>query len=244
MSKLGLLICDIDGVIRDVRHSYRRAIQATVAHFTQGQYEPTLAAIDQLKSEGYWNNDWSATQELLRRWGKNVPLEAVITHFQKLYWGDTETPTGLITQEELLITAEYFHQLNERGWGWGFFSGAPRREAQYALARLGVSSAPLVAMEDAPEKPDPTGLLRLVATWNCPPGTAVIYAGDTVADMLTVRAAEREQPGYRWVAVGILPPHVQADQQAIDSYTKTLQQQGADLVLPKLNLLIPESVLL
>jgi HAD superfamily phosphatase len=237
MSNLGVIICDIDGVIRDVRHSYRRAIQATVAHFTQAQYEPTLADIDQLKSEGYWNNDWSATQELLRRWGTDVPLAAVIDHFQNLYWGETENPTGLITQEELLITADYFPALTHRGWRWGFFSGAPRREAQYALDRLGVGFAPLVAMEDAPAKPDPTGLLQAVGS--CPAATPIIYAGDTVADMLTVQAARRQQPQYHWVAVGILPPHIQD----IDNYTKTLQNHGADVVLPRLSHLVPESVL-
>lgn len=239
MSNLGVFICDIDGVIRDVRHSYRRAIQMTVHHFSDGQYQPTLAEIDQLKSEGHWNNDWSATQELLRRWGKEVPLAAVIPYFQTLYWGETENPTGLITQETLLVTGDYFTPLTHRGWHWGFFSGAPRREAQYALDRLGVGFAPLVAMEDAPEKPDPTGLLQILSQWSCPPGTPVIYAGDTVADMLTVQVARREQPEYSWVAVGILPPHVQD----VDNYTKTLQRHGAAVVLPNLNLLVPESVL-
>ncbi|MEN9218111.1 MAG: TIGR01548 family HAD-type hydrolase [Gloeomargarita sp. DG_2_bins_126] len=236
---MGICICDIDGVIRDVRHSYRRAIQRTVAHFTQEQYEPTLTDIDRLKSEGIWNNDWSATQELLRRWGADVPLPAVTEHFQSLYWGETEQPTGLITQEELLVTADYFHQLTRRGWGWGFFSGAPRREARYALARLGLATAPLVAMEDAPEKPDPTGLLALLDDWSCPQGTPVIYAGDTVADMLTVQAARQAQPAYRWIAVGILPPHVEA----VDDYTKTLQKHGAEVVLARLRHLVPESVL-
>ncbi|MEN9216304.1 MAG: TIGR01548 family HAD-type hydrolase [Gloeomargarita sp. HHBFW_bins_162] len=234
-----MLICDIDGVIRDVRHSYRRAIQQTVVHFTQGQYEPTLADIDILKSEGIWNNDWSATHELLRRWGLDVPLREVISHFQKLYWGETENPTGLITQEELLVTADYFHHLTHRGWGWGFFSGAPRPEARFALERLGLATAPLIAMEDAPEKPDPTGLLKIIGNFACTAGTPVIYAGDTVADMLTVQAARRIQPQYHWVAVGIIPPHVQD----VDGYTKTLQTQGADLVLPRLSHLVPESVL-
>ncbi|APB33256.1 imidazoleglycerol-phosphate dehydratase [Gloeomargarita lithophora Alchichica-D10] len=240
MAKVGVLICDIDGVIRDVRHSYRRAMQATVHHFTNGQYEPTLAQIDQLKSEGHWNNDWLATQELLHRWGRKIPIAAVIEHFQKLYWGDSDQPTGFITQEELLIPTAYFTQLSQRGWQWGFFSGAPRREAQVALDRLGVGFAPLVAMEDAPEKPDPTGLLQLLTGWNCPPRTAVIYAGDTVADMMTVQAARREKPAYHWFACGILPPHVQD----VDNYTKTLQKQGADLVLPNLSHLVPESVLI
>ncbi|WP_448380879.1 TIGR01548 family HAD-type hydrolase [Gloeomargarita sp.] len=238
MSFPGVLIADIDGVIRDVRHSYRRAIQATVQHFTQGAYTPTLAEIDQLKSEGHWNNDWRATQELLRRRGWDVPLADLIPYFQRLYWGATAHPTGLITQEELLIDRDFFGQFTQAGWRWGFFSGAPRREAQYALARLGLAAAPLVAMEDAPEKPDPTGLLRLVRQWSCPPGTPILYAGDTVADMLTVQAARQEQPAYVWVAVGILPPHIQD----VEGYTQTLQQHGASYVFANLGQLLPTSV--
>jgi HAD superfamily phosphatase len=235
----GVLVCDIDGVIRDVRHSYRQAIQKTVHHFSQGAYEPTLAEIDQLKSEGNWNNDWRATQELLHRRGWDVPLADLIPHFQRLYWGETEHPTGLITQETLLVTGYFFHQLTLMGWRWGFFSGAPRREAQYALARLGLDTAPLVAMEDAPEKPDPTGLLQVLRSWSLPPGTPIVYAGDTVADMLTVQAARREQPQYHWVAVGILPPHVQD----VEGYTQTLQRHGSALVLPSLRQLVPAAVL-
>ncbi|MEN9208268.1 MAG: TIGR01548 family HAD-type hydrolase [Gloeomargarita sp. GMQP_bins_120] len=236
---MGVLVCDIDGVIRDVSQSYRRAIQATVAHFSQGRYWPSLADIDRLKSEGYWNNDWEATQELLRRRGISVPISKITQYFQSLYWGDGAEPTGLITQERLLVTADYFGAWEAQGWRWGFFSGAPRREAAYALARLGILAAPLVAMEDAPAKPDPTGLITLVDQWRCPPGTTVVYAGDTVADMLTVERARRAAPAYRWIAVGILPPHVQDT----DDYTQTLQRHGAQVVLPRLAHLTPTVVL-
>ncbi|MCS6782461.1 MAG: TIGR01548 family HAD-type hydrolase [Gloeomargarita sp. SKYBB_i_bin120] len=238
-SSVGVLVCDIDGVVRDVSSSYRRAIQDTVAHFSQGRYCPSLADIDQLKQEGYWNNDWEAARELLRRWGQDVPLADITAYFQSRYWGDTEAPTGLITQETLLITGDYFETWTEQGWRWGFFSGAPRREARYALARLGLADAPLVAMEDAPGKPDPTGLWTLVQAWSCPPGTPIIYAGDTVADMLTVQRARVQYPEYTWRAVGILPPHVQD----VQSYTQTLHQSGAQVVLPGLRHLSPAAVL-
>ena len=53
-----VVLFDIDGVIRDVSASYRRAIVETVHHFHGQRPEP--AAIDGLKSEGSWNNDWQA----------------------------------------------------------------------------------------------------------------------------------------------------------------------------------------
>jgi HAD superfamily phosphatase len=63
-----LVIFDIDGVVRDVAGSYRRAIADTVEHFTQARYRPTPQDIDALKAEGCWNNDWEASRELIDRY--------------------------------------------------------------------------------------------------------------------------------------------------------------------------------
>jgi HAD superfamily phosphatase len=49
-----IIVFDIDGVIRDVSGSYRRALADTVEHFTNNAYRPTPADIDKLKSEGIW----------------------------------------------------------------------------------------------------------------------------------------------------------------------------------------------
>ena len=48
--KTAIVVFDIDGVIRDVGGSYRRAIADTVEHFTGGASRPTLTDIDALKS--------------------------------------------------------------------------------------------------------------------------------------------------------------------------------------------------
>src|ERR671932_1174589 len=63
-----IVVFDIDGVVRDVAGSYRRAIADTVEHFTDGVYRPSGLEIDQLKSEGIWNNDWEASRELVYRY--------------------------------------------------------------------------------------------------------------------------------------------------------------------------------
>jgi HAD superfamily phosphatase len=92
-----LLALDIDGVVRDVGQSYRRALADTVEHFTQGAFRPSAAAIDQLKAEGLWNNDWEGSQELVYRHFENlghlreeVPLdfEQVVEYFQGQYLGN------------------------------------------------------------------------------------------------------------------------------------------------------------
>jgi len=58
MDRQALVVFDIDGVLRDVGQSYRRAIADTVEKFTDNQSRPTLADMDELKNEGIWNNDW------------------------------------------------------------------------------------------------------------------------------------------------------------------------------------------
>lgn len=63
-----IVIFDIDGVIRDVTNSYRRALADTVEHFTNNHYRPSMEDIDSLKAEGIWNNDWLGSQELIYRY--------------------------------------------------------------------------------------------------------------------------------------------------------------------------------
>lgn len=86
MMNKAILVFDVDGVIRDVGRSYRRAIADTVKHFTWGAFCPTLVDIDELKSEGVWNNDWEASQELVYRYfeGQGKKREDIDLDYQKL----------------------------------------------------------------------------------------------------------------------------------------------------------------
>ena len=65
MSIKGLILFDIDGVIRDVSNSYRMAIIKTVKHYCF--WEPSIFEIDEIKNEGIWNNDWDLSLELIKR---------------------------------------------------------------------------------------------------------------------------------------------------------------------------------
>jgi HAD superfamily phosphatase len=252
-----IVIFDIDGVVRDVAGSYRRALADTVEHFTNGVHRPSGIEIDQLKSEGFWNNDWEASQELIYRYFErqgqarmqvDLNYEILIAFFQSRYQGpDPEHWTGYICTEPLLVQSSYLEGLTSAGISWGFFSGAPRREAQYALTtRLGLVNPVLIAMEDAPGKPDPTGLLatmeQLRQRHNLELKTPVLYAGDTVADMYTIQKAKTLYPEQTWIAVGILPPHVQTVPERCDIYQQTLQKAGAALVLSHVEQLTPERI--
>ena len=258
-----VLLFDIDGVIRDVGGSYRRAILETVHHFS-GQ-RPDAAAIDTLKSEGCWNNDWEASLELLRRSG-HTPLpafEALVEVFGSFYFGgdpegDSALWRGFIGSEPLLVEAEFFAALTRANVAWGFVSGAEPPSCRYVLeTRLGLNAPPLIAMGQAPDKPDPTGLLRLagqlsgagmdgslaaVLNGASPP---IAYLGDTVADVITVERARQQCPDARFLSLAVAPPHLHGPQ-ALErraAYEARLIEAGADVVLTSTQALEPEALL-
>lgn len=254
-----IAIFDIDGVVRDVGGSYRRALADTVEHFTQGRYRPTPTDIDALKAEGCWNNDWEASQEFVYRYleGQGQPrpaialdFDALVDFFQRRYRGpvleDPSQWTGYITQEPLLVTADYFASLTQGNIAWGFFSGATKGSAKFVLEhRLGLQQPLLVAMHDAPGKPDPTGFFQVAAQLGGnETEVPVIYAGDTVADMHTVQQAQTQRPQGWWMGVGILPPHVVAAGATYAAeYGDRLKAAGAAIVLPRLADLTVEQII-
>ncbi|WP_159783434.1 TIGR01548 family HAD-type hydrolase [Sodalinema gerasimenkoae] len=254
---LALVIFDIDGVIRDVGSSYRRALADTVEQFTQGAYRPSSEAIDQLKAEGIWNNDWEGSMELIYRYFEsqggdrdrlNLDFDEIVAFFQSRYRGESaENPeqwTGYICDEPILAQRPYFESLTAANIGWGFFSGATRGSAHYILQRrIGLESPVLVAMEDAPGKPDPTGLFATLEQLQASPTCPVLYVGDTVADMYVVENAAKQDGDRPWIAVGILPPHVQTDPDSQAKHRQRLEDAGGQLVLNQVTDLTPELIL-
>jgi HAD superfamily phosphatase len=251
-----IVVFDIDGVIRDVGGSYRLALADTVEHFTTGGYRPTAIEIDELKGEGIWNNDWEAAQELIYRYYErrgqdratsNLNYDRIVVYFQIKYRGtDPVNWNGYICNEPLLATPEYFDSLTKANIAWGFFSGATKGSASYILEkRLGLKAPVLIAMEDAPGKPNPQGLFMAVdlivtGSNNISDRLPIIYVGDTVADMYTVVKAQSTKPDLRMFAVGIVPPHVETDR--IASYTANLIEAGANIVLNNILELTPKSI--
>lgn len=257
---LAIVVFDIDGVLRDVGGSYRRALADTVEHFTAGAYRPSAADIDTLKNEGIWNNDWEASQELIYRYFETqrrsrpdiaLNYDKLVTFFQERYRGiPTDDPaewTGYICQEPLLLKPAYLTQLTHAGVIWGFFSGATRASATYVLqTRLGIDTPVLVAMEDAPGKPDPKGLLQVIHQLaRQHPEAAelpVVYVGDTVADMQTIQNAHQQHPTQSWIGVGVIPPHAQATLEYAEQYAAKLTTAGATIVLPNVEGLTPDCI--
>jgi HAD superfamily phosphatase len=238
-----IIIFDIDGVIRDVGNSYRRAIADTVEEFTAGAWRPSMEDLDNLKSEGIWNNDWKASEELIYRYFESIDqpreiisldYERIVEFFQLRYRGKhPQLFDGYIAQEPLLVSPEYFQQLSDNHIGWGFFSGATRGSAEFILKhRLNLNKPIIVAMEDAPSKPDPTGMFDTVAQIETLQGNLpIFYLGDTVADMYTVVNAREIKPERNWIGIGILPPHLQTSQARMADYAQKLLAAGAEIVL-------------
>lgn len=257
---IAILVFDIDGVVRDVGNSYRRALADTVEHFTDGAYRPSQADIDLLKAEGVWNNDWEGSEEMVYRYFEakgrsrtevNLSYADLVDFFQRRYRGsDLDHPDrwdGYICHEPLLLEPAYLEGLTQAGMLWGFFSGATRGSAAYVLERrLGLAAPVLVAMEDAPGKPEPTGLLntvqQLMSQQMLPASLPVVYVGDTVADMQTVQRASHQEPSRDWVGVGISPPHAQSPLKYAIAYSEQLKQAGAVVVLKNVQELTPDIV--
>ncbi len=252
MKIIGLILFDIDGVIRSVENSYRLSLKKTVYKFTG--WEPSYIDIDNAKNEGIWNNDWDLSLEFIKRFKKkgnfNIEIptkEEIVTCFEEFYFGgdpneDSKYWSGLITNEELLVDKKFFDLLESNGIIWGFVSGAESASAKFVLEkRLGLKSPPLISMGDAPDKPDPKGFIKLskkllgdkLGSSNIPIG----YVGDTIADINTVMNAKKEIPCQKFISIGIAPPHLHSKSRLNErnSYEKNLKDAGADLILSSIN---------
>jgi HAD superfamily hydrolase (TIGR01548 family) len=184
MSTAALLIFDMDGVLVDVTQSYRQAVIATVKHFTGA--EITNTDIQARKNRGGANNDWDLALEMVRERGGSPAREEVVAVFQKISYG--QNYDGLIRLERWLAGDGLLSRLARR-WQFALFTGRMRWEAQYTLKRFAPQAAfdPLIGMEDvAREKPDPEGLLKILAAVQ--PKRAY-YVGDTMDDCRAAQSA-------------------------------------------------------
>ena len=251
MKKIGLILFDIDGVIRSVENSYRLALKKTVFKFSG--WEPSYQDIDNAKNEGVWNNDWDLSMELIKRYKKKnlnleIPLrKEIVNCFEEFYFGgdpnkDSNYWSGFITNEKLLVDKKFFDVLQTNGIIWGFVSGAEPASAKFVLEkRLGLKSPPLISMGDAPDKPDPQGFIKLsrkllgdkLGSSNIP----IAYVGDTIADIKTVINARKEIPSQKFISIGIAPPHLHLKSRLKErnSYETNLKKAGADLILNSIN---------
>ena len=252
MKNIGLILFDIDGVIRSVENSYRLSLKKTVYKFSG--WEPTYIDIDNAKNEGIWNNDWDLSLELIKRYIKKEklnlkapPREEIVKCFEKFYFGGDPSKSskywsGYITNEELLVDKKFFDLIESNGIIFGFVSGAESASAKFVLEkRLGLQSPPLISMGDAPEKPDPTGFInlsrKLIGNKFGSSNIPIAYVGDTIADVITVINARKEIPSQKFISIGLAPPHLHLKSRLKERnlYETNLRNAGADLILNSIN---------
>ena len=84
--------------------------------------------------------------------------------------------------------AEFLVEAAVRGLRCAVFTRNGRAVARLTLDRLGLEFETIVAREDAPIKPDPTGILTICKAWGLPPAE-VATVGDYRFDIIAGRQA-------------------------------------------------------
>jgi histidinol-phosphate aminotransferase len=211
------LLLDLDGVLADVEGSYRACVLATASDFgvdiSRGELlDATL--------RGDANNEWVLTQRLLAAHGVERSLEDVTARYQARYLGSDGAP-GLREAERLIVPRDVLAALAAR-LPLGIVTGRPRAEAEWFLARVGIRDliGTVVALEDAPNKPDPAPVALALERLGATRGWMV---GDTPDDARAARAA------------GVLPLGVAAPGESHSEVAPALVAAGAALVLGQLS---------
>ena len=187
------LLFDMDGVLADVRRSYREAIVRTCASFGVEAGHDLISAV---KAAGSANDDWAVTHRVLVGGGVEASLEDVTARFEEIYQGTGEAP-GLRRHETLIPSRKLLEEL-ARSFKLGIVTGRPRADAERFLREQGVrgSFSAVVCREDGPLKPDPAPVRAALQQLGA---RTAWMLGDTPDD---VRAAV----GAGVVPVGVVPP--------------------------------------
>lgn len=177
------LLFDMDGVLADVRESFRAAIVATAESFG---VNVTAEAIVAAKAQGNASDDWSLTRALLDDSGVAVGFEEVRDRFERFYQGDGATE-GLKMRERLLPDRQRLAQWSER-MPLAIVTARPQKDAAEFLDRFDIGRffATVVAREDAPSKPDPAPVRLALERLGV---TRAWMTGDTRDDVDAARGA-------------------------------------------------------
>jgi HAD superfamily hydrolase (TIGR01548 family) len=135
---------------------------------------------------------------------------------------------GYLHDEPVLVDPETVDVLDAR-FSVGVLTGRPAAEARIALDRVGLDVRPehLITMDDSVAgKPAPEGLVELADRLGA---VAVAFAGDTLDDVRTARAAH-DVDGRDYFAVGVLTGGLTGEEGR-----RRYRAAGADAVVETIN---------
>lgn len=193
LTQLDGLIWDMDGVLVDVRLSYREAIRQTAEKLLKRSViEPEVNAVKKIVG---MNNDWDATYALVYQINdpnkidrSSSEYKQIYELFQSVYLGNAENK-GLIETEKLFIDKTKLLKLKEKYQKMGIATGRPRNEAEYILKKFNVKDVfdSIVAMEDTEKgKPDPEPIVKVMNELKL---KNTLYIGDSSSDVVAAKAA-------------------------------------------------------
>ena len=179
-----ILIFDVDGVLVDVRGTYWRSALDTV-HYLTGK-RVTYAELHKWKSRPGFNDDWSMVAAWVTSLGKPISYDEARAAFEKFYWGSDGKP-GNVRNEKILVTQRQIEKWAGR-FELNLFTGRTRQEFSFSFDRWPATKyfRTVITMDDAPKKPHPEGLQRILEGRE--PASAV-YLGDNIDDALAAREA-------------------------------------------------------
>lgn len=217
-----MLVFDLDGVVFDVRNSYRKAIEKTFKHLSGkalGQNEIQIA-----KNSGGLNCDWDLTKYLLEKNGTNVEYTRVVEVFQEYFFSKKNNSMGLIDEEKLILDKKLLQKLSKK-YDLCVFTGRPKEETLYSLKKYDILKYfnIIITKNDLPndrQKPCPDGLysIKVRSLYS-----EMYYFGDTTDDIKCAVDADV-------VAIGVLPP-----QDKSNELEKAMVENGAQQVIKNIN---------
>ncbi|MCX8164661.1 MAG: HAD family hydrolase [Aquificaceae bacterium] len=199
------IIFDVDGVIVDVSLSYHYAIKHTAEYFLKREVD--IEDVRRIKFLRGINNDWLATLEVIKEFGKEESMEDIIKVFNEFYH-------SLRDREVLMLDKEFFESLRALGYPLGIVTGRPKSDLLYLFERHGLTpyfdavvDEDTIPQEDL-RKPHPYALHLCVETLELDSG---VYVGDSLADWqmlkdyrkLYAKPFEYVHVGHRIKPVGV-----------------------------------------
>ena len=191
------VIFDVDGVIVDVRESYHYAIKHTAERFLG--IEVSVEEVRHIKFSKGINNDYLATREVIRHFGKDANIEEIIEVFNEIY-------KKLRDKEKLILSKEFFLELKSKGYPLGILTGRPREDLEYTFNKFSLFDCfdfivddDTIPMEEL-RKPHPFALHFCIEGMSL---DACVYVGDSRADWEMVEGYKKmyEKP-VRYIHFG------------------------------------------